>query len=125
MQDFVNNNSNSLQTCAAIPQFLTFQHYLGLALLINMSRTVTKTVLSKWQDEGVGARVRRSVGRPEVRECEYILKNIYLKYSVENNGKRRASGLQNSGEKGLKNSFLPTRVQFELRIMVRSRLQIV
>ncbi len=32
----------------------------------NMSRTVTKVVTSVWQDEGVGARVRRSVGRREV-----------------------------------------------------------
>ena len=31
-----------------------------------MSRTLTKVVTSVWQDEGVGARVRRSVGRPEV-----------------------------------------------------------
>jgi hypothetical protein len=30
------------------------------------SRTVTKSVLSVWQDEGVGARVRRSIGRHEV-----------------------------------------------------------
>ena len=31
------------------------------------SREVDKTVLSVEQDEGVGARVRRSIGRPEVR----------------------------------------------------------
>ena len=30
------------------------------------SRTVTQTVLSVEQDEGLGARVRRSVGRSEV-----------------------------------------------------------
>ena len=32
-----------------------------------MSRTVVKSVLSLEQEEGVGARVRRSVGRKEVR----------------------------------------------------------
>lgn len=31
-----------------------------------MSKTVTKSVLSQWQSEGKGARVRRSIGRPEV-----------------------------------------------------------
>ncbi len=31
-----------------------------------MSRSVKKSVLSKWQDEGVGARVRRSVGMSQV-----------------------------------------------------------
>ena len=31
-----------------------------------MARSVEKSVLSKWQDEGLGARVRRSIGRPEV-----------------------------------------------------------
>ncbi len=31
-----------------------------------ISRTIKKAVTSVWQDEGVGARVRRSVGRPEV-----------------------------------------------------------
>ena len=47
--------------------------YASLVLLqrtgeavFNMSRTLTKAVTSVWQDEGVGARVRRSVGRPEV-----------------------------------------------------------
>jgi hypothetical protein len=37
------------------------------ATLAKMSRTVIKSVLSKWQDEGAGARVRRSIGRPEVK----------------------------------------------------------
>ena len=32
-----------------------------------MSREVIRKVLSVEQDEGVGARVRRSIGRPEVR----------------------------------------------------------
>jgi hypothetical protein len=38
-----------------------------------MSRTVTKSVLSKWQDEGVGARVRRSIGRPELKNLDPFL----------------------------------------------------
>ena len=31
-----------------------------------MARAVVQTVLSRWQDEGVGARVRRSVGTQQV-----------------------------------------------------------
>lgn len=37
------------------------------------AKTVLKAVLSVEQDEGVGARVRRSVGRPEVR---HIIQDI-------------------------------------------------
>ena len=37
---------------------------------MSKSRKVVKKVLSVEQGEGVGARVRRSVGRPEV--CEHI-----------------------------------------------------
>merc|ERR550532_1230595 len=43
------------------------------SLDLTMSRTVTKTVLSKWQDEGVGARVRRSVGRSELKNLDPFL----------------------------------------------------
>ena len=32
------------------------------------SREVTKSVLSRWQDEGHGARVRRSVGNSQVED---------------------------------------------------------
>lgn len=31
-----------------------------------MAREVTKSLLSVWTDEGKGAKVRRSIGRPEV-----------------------------------------------------------
>ena len=46
----------------------------------NMSRSVTKAVLSRWTDEGVGARVRRSVGRPEVNSFRlYSFKQMQVK----------------------------------------------
>jgi len=38
-----------------------------------LSRVVTKSVVSKWQDEGVGARVRRSIGRPELKNFDPFL----------------------------------------------------
>lgn len=38
-----------------------------------MSRTVDKKVLSVEQDEGIGARVRRSIGRPELRSFDPFL----------------------------------------------------
>lgn len=41
---------------------------------VNMtSRSVAKSVLSQWQDEGVGARVRRSVGRRELMNLDPFL----------------------------------------------------
>ena len=43
-----------------------FDRFIFSLKFCTMSRTIQKSVLSKWQDEGVGARVRRSVGRPEV-----------------------------------------------------------
>lgn len=43
-------------------------------LKMSKSRKVVKKVLSVEQGEGVGARVRRSVGRPEV--CENICVNF-------------------------------------------------
>lgn len=51
------------QTCWIRTQFLSTMK----------AKTVLKAVLSVEQDEGVGARVRRSVGRPEVR---HILRDI-------------------------------------------------
>ena len=39
----------------------------------SMSRTVYQNVLSVEQEEGVGARVRRSIGRPEVYYSDYYL----------------------------------------------------
>ncbi|KAF9126312.1 hypothetical protein BGW39_006709, partial [Mortierella sp. 14UC] len=38
-----------------------------------LSRSITKSVLSKEQSEGVGARVRRSIGRPELRNHDPFL----------------------------------------------------
>lgn len=38
-----------------------------------MSRTVTKSVLSQWQSEGRGAKVRRSIGRPELKNLDPFL----------------------------------------------------
>jgi redox-sensitive bicupin YhaK (pirin superfamily) len=37
------------------------------------SRRVAQTLLSVWQDEGAGARVRRSIGRPELRNFDPFL----------------------------------------------------
>lgn len=36
-------------------------------------RRVEKTVLSQWMDEGVGARVRRSIGRPQLQRLDPFL----------------------------------------------------
>ena len=36
-------------------------------------KQVSKVVLSKWQSEGRGARVRRSIGRPELRNLDPFL----------------------------------------------------
>ncbi|KAG0197340.1 hypothetical protein BGX33_000730, partial [Mortierella sp. NVP41] len=41
--------------------------------LARASRSITKSVLSKEQGEGVGARVRRSIGRPELRNHDPFL----------------------------------------------------
>ena len=41
-----------------------------------MRRSVEKVILSKWQNEGRGARVRRSIGRSELR---YL---ILYKFSI-------------------------------------------
>ena len=37
------------------------------------SRSLAKVVVSKWQSEGRGARVRRSIGRPELRNLDPFL----------------------------------------------------
>lgn len=42
----------------------------GIATEMSTARQVVKKILSVEQDEGVGARVRRSVGRPEVRTVQ-------------------------------------------------------
>ena len=36
-------------------------------------KQVSKVVLSKWQSEGRGARVRRSIGRPELQNLDPFL----------------------------------------------------
>ncbi|KAH7039227.1 RmlC-like cupin domain-containing protein [Linnemannia elongata] len=48
------------------------------------SRSITKSVLSKEQSEGVGARVRRSIGRPELRNHDPFL--MLDEFSVDKNG---------------------------------------
>lgn len=37
------------------------------------SKSVIQTVESRWQSEGRGARVRRSIGRPELRNLDPFL----------------------------------------------------
>lgn len=53
---------------AFCPPASTVQHQNSSFLDCNMvsSKKVTLSVLSQEQSEGVGARVRRSIGRPEV-----------------------------------------------------------
>jgi len=48
------------------------------------SRSITKAVLSKEQAEGAGARVRRSIGRPELRNHDPFL--LLDEFNVDNNG---------------------------------------
>ncbi|KAG0042150.1 hypothetical protein BGZ89_007038, partial [Linnemannia elongata] len=54
------------------------------ALAARASRTITKAVLSKEQSEGVGARVRRSIGRPELRNHDPFL--MLDEFNVDKNG---------------------------------------
>ena len=58
------------------PFLLPTNHFCWIGtrpVSIMKSKTVQKAVLSVEQDEGVGARVRRSVGRPEVLLYLYLL----------------------------------------------------
>ena len=55
-----------LQTAICIEQDCSFGDVCHMHEKMSSSRVVTKSLLSKWQDEGVGARVRRSIGRQEV-----------------------------------------------------------
>ncbi len=48
----------------------------NLRNMSKISRTLKKAVTSVWQDEGVGARVRRSVGRPEVSHLSLV--NLFI-----------------------------------------------
>merc|ERR1711892_428641 len=45
----------------------------SLLVIIMKCRSLSKVVLSKWQSEGRGARVRRSIGRPELRNLDPFL----------------------------------------------------
>jgi len=47
---------------------------------MSKSRVVAKKILSIEQSEGVGARVRRSVGRPEVADQPYFSLVTLLNY---------------------------------------------
>ena len=44
-----------------------------MIITIMKCRSLSKVVLSKWQSEGRGARVRRSIGRPELRNLDPFL----------------------------------------------------
>jgi hypothetical protein len=48
-------------------------------------RTVKTVVLSRWQSEGKGARVRRSIGRPELRSV-YLLFDM-VSFSIRVKGR--------------------------------------
>jgi hypothetical protein len=52
--------------CSAQEQSYCTARGQGSSSIANMSRTVDQKVLSVEQDEGMGARVRRSIGRREV-----------------------------------------------------------
>ncbi|KFH68976.1 hypothetical protein MVEG_05778 [Podila verticillata NRRL 6337] len=54
------------------------------AISSNQSRSITKAVLSREQAEGVGARVRRSIGRPELRNHDPFL--MLDEFNVDQNG---------------------------------------
>ena len=49
------------------------EHHRKIHLPLKMSKSVRKVVESRWQSEGRGARVRRSIGRPELRNLDPFL----------------------------------------------------
>ena len=61
------------------PEFVVYTEYslAGEQSIVNTTdmrpRQVSRVVLSKWQSEGRGARVRRSIGRPELRNLDPFL----------------------------------------------------
>ena len=61
------------------PEFVVYTEYslAGEQSIVNTTdmrpRHVSRVVLSKWQSEGRGARVRRSIGRPELRNLDPFL----------------------------------------------------
>ncbi|KAG9064398.1 hypothetical protein KI688_003586 [Linnemannia hyalina] len=54
------------------------------ATTTSISRSITKSVFSRKQSEGVGARVRRSIGRPELRNHDPFL--MLDEFTVDKNG---------------------------------------
>ncbi|KAI1314445.1 hypothetical protein EDD11_002189 [Mortierella claussenii] len=54
------------------------------ASIARVSRSIVKAVLSREQAEGVGARVRRSIGRPELRNHDPFL--MLDEFDVDKNG---------------------------------------
>ncbi|KAI8597471.1 RmlC-like cupin domain-containing protein, partial [Dissophora ornata] len=57
---------------------------MTVATLSRASRSIVKSVLSREQSEGVGARVRRSIGRPELRNHDPFL--MLDEFNVDKNG---------------------------------------
>ncbi|KAF9403889.1 hypothetical protein BGZ94_004484 [Podila epigama] len=54
------------------------------AAIARQSRSIVKSILSREQAEGVGARVRRSIGRPELRNHDPFL--MLDEFNVDKNG---------------------------------------
>lgn len=50
-----------------------------------MSKTIKTIVESKWQSEGRGAKVRRSIGRPELKNLDpfLMLDEFQVKYNAK------------------------------------------
>jgi hypothetical protein len=46
-------------------------------------RSVKTVVLSRWQSEGKGARVRRSIGRPELRSVHLLFDIVSFSHRVK------------------------------------------
>ncbi|KAF9940195.1 hypothetical protein BGZ65_007785 [Modicella reniformis] len=57
---------------------------MTISALTRSSRSIVKSVLSREQAEGVGARVRRSIGRPELRNHDPFL--MLDEFNVDKNG---------------------------------------
>jgi quercetin 2,3-dioxygenase len=82
--DFVLNKHSSLSTSAAtapppeapdtsIPTFKEQEEYHISATNMSVSRAVRKVILAIEQSEGAGARVRRSIGTPQLRNFSPFL----------------------------------------------------
>ena len=57
---------------------------LSITASVGLSRSIAQAVLSEEQAEGVGARVRRSIGRPELRNHDPFL--MLDEFNVDKNG---------------------------------------